>query len=158
MTENVFYGRAWLDRLKFPVAIFPLVAYPFTGDLSEVEDSHQRAAADDVADEGGQHEAEKVGEPGNGSDIDKVEDIDRACDDVREAAQRDDIGNDDDDVHLRAISGGQQPDHEGDQPAGEDAAHDSEAEIAAQGMTGHVDECLMDRGREDGRVRQDEGD
>lgn len=63
--------------------------------MCEVKHCYERNATNDVADKRGEHEADEVGVPGNGSKVDQIEDIDRTRDDVCKTIKREQVGEED---------------------------------------------------------------
>src|SRR4051812_31956291 len=126
------------------------------GDLGVVEGGDEGDAAEDVAEEGGGEPAEEEFFEGDVAVEEDVGGVDGAGDDVGEAGEADDVGDDDDDRDAGGFGGGEEPDHQRDQPAGEDRAAEGVEEGVGEGGVADVEEGLLGGGFEDVGLGGDE--
>ncbi len=105
-----------------------LVAFAASDVFGVGDGGDDRRAANDVPDQD-RHHVDKIVTEGFYSDSDEIEGLDRAGDDVGKFSDSNDVSDDDDDADPRRVCHGQEPDHEGDQPSGKDAANEQRPEV-----------------------------
>ena len=79
----------------------------------------------------------------------QVRDFRRTDDDVGEIAKRHQVGDEDDDPHLRALHRRNHPDHGGDHPAGHDAFGEHLAGVVFHDLAANFEEGVIGLGVED---------
>ena len=101
-------------------------------------------AAYDVAEESREEETCRVIPNRDFAERDEDEDVGGTGDDVIEAADTDDVGDDEDDENAGRRGIGHHPDHERDEPAGENGAQDDDPESGADVSGGDFDHGALD--------------
>src|SRR4051812_12176647 len=108
-----------------------------------VQRRDERHAPDDVAEERWSEKPAQIAADAHMSRGDQEQLVDGSRDDVRESAECDDVGEQDDDPDARRFRGGHEPHHERDGPSGEDAAQEHRAEWRAHSFLGYLPEDVL---------------
>ena len=129
-----------------------------TTHLGVVQHGDQRAAADDVAKQDGNHVVNEIEGKAAIAREHQVEYLDRARDDVGEVAERHDVGDQQDHDQLRRGGARQQPDHQPDQPVGQHGLGEQHDEAAGGGRLADRDEVVVQVRVEDRHAGRERGE
>src|SRR5437868_14892489 len=93
------YSKQVRSRFKESIESLAL-PHPLCSHLSEVEHSNECYTTQNVADEGGEHKADPISKPSDRTNVDQVEYINGASDDVGKATNCHQVGDEDNDVQA----------------------------------------------------------
>ncbi|UWN51674.1 hypothetical protein ASALC70_03907 [Alcanivorax sp. ALC70] len=121
------------------------------------DQGEDEGAADDVAGQGGQPEAQGELRPGGLAGEHQIKNLAGADDDVREFADRHHVGHDQDHPGLGLVRRGHHPHHGGDDPAGDDALGEHLEGAVFQHLVAQIQEGAAHLRGEHGQVQEGEG-